>query len=255
MCQAAKSRRAIAQFAPVVLDIEEQFPDHVWLYLTITVKNVPATELRNAFTGLLNPGMSRLSRRKAWPAIGWTVAREVTRGTKGDAHPHLHVLMLVPSEYLSTGYMQQSEWVDLVQDAFKLNYKPSIRISRVQGKDGLHKAVLETFKYTVKSQDLVGDRSWCLTVTDQMHGLRARSHGGVFKQLLAAVSDEETDLEDADEFEHLWFTPDPEAELTFLVWNHRQRSYVQVDQPQPCHMVPYGTVEKWWIRDNPLNSS
>ena len=242
VCQAGKSERAAREFAPVVLKVQDEYSDYRWLFLTITIKNVPPDKVREAFTEILNPGFNRLVKRKAWPAEGWTVAREITRSKRHkDAHPHLHVLMLVRPEYFTSNYLDQNAWIDLIQDTFRLDYKPSIRITAVDARSDLNRAVLETFKYAVKSQDLASDRSFCLTVTDQMRGLRSRSNGGVFKKLLASMSDEDAALDgtDTEGFDDL-FKADPEGEVIHLLWKRGLQRYERIERWWDQPIVPWG---------------
>ena len=240
VCQAAKSERAAREFAPVVAKIQGEFSGYRWLFLTITIRNVPPNKVRNAFTEILNPGFNRLVKRKAWPAEGWTVAREVTRSKqRKDAHPHLHVLMLVPPQYFESSYLSKDDWIELVQDAFRLDYRPAIDVQAVKGRDELQHAVLETFKYAVKSQDLVTDRSFCLTVTDQMRGLRSRSNGGIFKKLLASMSDEDYPVDDVDEVDEV-FKPDLDGEVIHLLWKRRLKRYERIERWWDQPVLPWG---------------
>lgn len=245
-CQAARSRKKIREFLDVLPVLEEERPDYTWLFLTITVKNVPTDMVRETFTDVLNAGMSRLTRRKCWPGVGWITAREVTRSkTRGDAHPHLHVLLLVRPSYFQTGYLTHSQWIELVRETFRLDYDPSIRIRRVgngRGELQLRKALLETFKYAVKAQDMIVDRDWCLQLTDQMHKLRAHSNGGLLRKLLVERDDDEEDGIDPelDDFEALWFVPDADVEPFLLRWKPSIQDYVISEVPLMYEVLPWG---------------
>ncbi len=231
----------------VLPKIENDQQGYAWLFLTITVKNVPAVRVRETFSSVLNAGMSRLTRRKNWPAVGWVVSREVTRSKRhGDAHPHLHVLLLVPPSYFTDGYLSHGDWMSLIRDAFRLDYDPSIRIRRVGSNVDempMRKALLETFKYAVKAQDMIVDRDWCLQLTDEMRGLRAHSSGGLLRQYLADQDDEEEDAidPDLDDFEALWFVADEDSEPFLLQWQPRVQDYVITQAPLHGQVLPWGS--------------
>jgi hypothetical protein len=154
----------------------------------------------------------------------------------------LHALLLVPNSYFNADYLTLADWLSEIQDAFRFDYAPSIRISKVGtggGAPSLRKALLETFKYAVKSQDLVTDVNFCLTLTDQLHRLRCQTFGGVLKKLFRELDDDDEEGidPDLDDFDALWFVKDPDLEPFFLTWNPARQMYVL-----RCPTAPLATI-------------
>lgn len=110
VCQWRRSLMWKAKAYKVLPKVVEEYPTHRRLFLTLTQKNAPITELRDTLKQM-NKGFQRLVQLKAFPAEGWLRSTEVTRGRDGSSHPHFHCLLLVPSSYFGRKYVKQSEWV------------------------------------------------------------------------------------------------------------------------------------------------
>lgn len=86
------------------------------VFLTLTVKNPPAIELRDTLKAM-NSVWQRLAQTKRFKGVvkGFIRTTEVTRGKDGDmmAHPHFHALLLVDSSYFARNYIKQLEWVEM----------------------------------------------------------------------------------------------------------------------------------------------
>jgi plasmid rolling circle replication initiator protein Rep len=202
--------------------INQAYPTHRWLFLTLTVRNCDLTELRQTVVAL-NKGFERLTKRKNYPAVGWVRSIEVTRNPDtGKAHPHLHCLLLVDSKYFGgRNYITAKQWQEMWQSCMKLDYLPVINIKAVKPKlnkdtgiaDDIGQAIVETLKYSVKESDLVADADWLAELTTQLHKTRAISIGGVLKQYLKDESDDddliniddEQDVSIGDEIDKLYF--------------------------------------------------
>lgn len=168
--------------------IEKDYPKARWLYLTLTVKNCPITELRETIK-LMNSAWQRLTQLKVFPAIGFFKSLEVTKSDDGTAHPHFHVLMMVSFSYFQgANYIKQEKWIQMWRKAMRLDYDPSVDIRSVKsGTDSNYKIsqiIPEVAKYSVKEIDLVSDPDWMLEYTKQIHKMRAVSLGGVLKKYL-----------------------------------------------------------------------
>jgi len=192
-CPVCQWRRALmlrARFLAAVPKIIEAYPKGRWVFLTLTVKNPPVAELKQTLQRM-NKAWERLSKRKQFPALGFVRSVEVTRSAIGEAHPHFHVLMLVPSSYFGGHYIKQQEWREMWQSVLRVDYLPVVNVKAVKARpgdspeSGLAKAVCETLKYGVKVSDLVADKEWLLEVTKQLHNTRAYSVGGVLKNFIA----------------------------------------------------------------------
>lgn len=202
ICQWRRSLMWKARFLKALPKIQQEYPTARFIFLTLTVRNCPLTELR-ATVGEMNKAWVRLSQRKAFPAIGWAKAIEVTRGQDNPdhAHPHIHALLMVPAGYFgkSGGYLSQEKWTDLWQKSLRADYTPIVHVTAIKPQSGgdLGFAIKETFKYTVKPSDLAADAEWLAELTQQLHKTRAIALGGIFKQYLS--EDEPEDLIHVDE--------------------------------------------------------
>lgn len=191
----------------------EHFPKHRWLFLTLTVRNVEITVLRETLTWM-HKSFVRLTKLKEFPAVGWIKSTEVTRGKtpSGSAHPHFHALLMVPPSYFSgKDYLSQKRWVKLWQQATRLDYEPMVHINAVDRHRNPQNLIPEILKYQVKESDLVADREWFLELTKQLHKTRAVSVGGVLRDYFKALEEEPEDLIGTDETDtvldegHLYF--------------------------------------------------
>lgn len=188
VCQWRRSLRNTARFFAAIPALQEQFPTHRWVFLTLTVRNCEPDQLRDTIKGM-NAGWQRLIQRKDWPALGWARATEVTRNEDdGSAHPHFHVLMMVPAGYFSGRiYVKQDEWAARWQHAMRLDYVPVVDVRAVKSKNEgqtLQAAVVETLKYATKVEDSLRDAAWLYAITEQLHKLRFVATGGALKNIL-----------------------------------------------------------------------
>lgn len=211
ICQWRRSLMWKARFIKALPLIATDYPSARWIFLTLTVRSCDITDLRNTLT-LMNKGWKRLSDRKIFPALGWVKSFEVTRNKQdGTAHPHFHVLMMVPSGYFSSagGYINQKEWRELWRDCLRITYDPVVDVRGVKPKSGragevdpglgLLSAIKETLKYSIKGQNLVTDASWLIELTHQLHKTRAIGLGGVLKGYLSEADPDNEDLIHADD--------------------------------------------------------
>lgn len=219
VCQWRRSLMWKAKAYKILPKVVAAYPKHRWLFLTLTQKNVPISNLRETLTAM-NRGFQRLVQLKAFPAIGWLRSTEVTRGRDGHAHPHFHCLLLVPSGYFSgKNYLKQSDWVELWRKSMRLDYNPILDVQAVKKGSQPIDLVPELLKYCTKESDLVADREWFLELTRQMHKLRTIATGGVLKEYLKELEEEPEDLIGENETGEV-----DEGELYFG-WKRREKQY------------------------------
>lgn len=198
VCQWRRSLMWKAKAYQVLPKIVEQHPKHRWLFVTLTQKNTPITELRDTLKAM-NQGFQRLVQRKTWPAISWLRSTEVTRGRDGHAHPHFHCLLMVPPSYFSHGYMSKAEWIKLWRECMRLDYSPIMDIQAVKSGERPSDLIPELLKYVTKESDMVADREWFLELTRQLHKMRCVATGGVLKEYLKELEQDPDDLIGKDE--------------------------------------------------------
>lgn len=195
VCQWRRSLRWKAKAFQILPLIVEKYPNHRWLFMTLTVKNCEITELRDILQ-CMNKSWQRLVQRKKFPAIGWLRSTEVTRNGKTNyAHPHFHCLLLVPSSYFSgRRYLKQDDWVKMWRSVLRIDYDPIMDIRALKKGKQPMSLVPEILKYCTKESNLVADREWFLEFTKQMYKLRCVSTGGILKNYLSVLEKEPEDL-------------------------------------------------------------
>lgn len=238
MCNWRRSLKYSYQAGKVVDRAIEKYPKARFLFLTLTVKNVPASELNGAVSEMAK-SFHRLFRYKKVDKniLGFLRATEVTRNKKtGEYHPHLHVLLMVKPTYFKNkeNYITQKEWSELWQKASKVDYVPVVNIKAVKPDEdkGLVGAIKETAKYPVKPFDLEGaskemDEEEKTQVTGELYeGLyrkRQISFGKLFKELkkeLELDDVEEGDLVNVDGNEGV-----SEGKLLIVRWDYLRENY------------------------------
>ena len=205
----------------------EDYPKARYLFVTLTLKNCAVGDLRESIIHL-NKSFSRLTKLRHFPAVGFIKTVEVTRGQRGDTHPHLHILMMVNSSYFSHGYVKKKEWCSWWKRAAKVNYTPIIDIQALNPKNSPLGLLAEIVKYQTKPNDLIfSDREWFLEYTRQIHHTKAFALGGVFKDYFKELEKEETTDELIDGDEKSQDGPD-EGELHFG-WKRLEKKYRMVN--------------------------
>lgn len=195
VCQWRRSKMWLARFFNILPKLFEIYPNHRFIFLTLTVRNCHVDDLRKTLAWM-NKAWTLLTKRKQFPVIGWVKSVEVTRGADGSAHPHFHVLCMVkPSYFKSRDYLSHEKWVELWRSCLRVDYDPSIRAKAIKTEE-IEKALCETLKYSVKESDIIANAEWLRSLTIQLHKTRAVAVGGVLRELLS--DDEPEDLINAD---------------------------------------------------------
>jgi plasmid rolling circle replication initiator protein Rep len=180
ICQWRKSLAWKAKGYQIMPKIVEKYPNYRYIFLTLTQRNIPITELRSNLQALAY-GFKKLALMADWPGQGYLRSVEVTRGEDGSAHPHQHVLLIVKPSYFSTGYIKQSEWVLMWQKAMKLDYDPSVNVKAIKRETNPIELIPEILKYCLKPADMLADRDWFLEYTKQIARMRTVTTAGIFK--------------------------------------------------------------------------
>lgn len=196
ICQWRRSLRHKALFYRVIPKVWQDYPDHRWLFLTLTQKNIPIKELKVELQKM-HKAFRRMTQLKSWPAVGWLRSAEVTKEKKRAmmAHPHYHCLLMVsPGYFAGKNYLSQKKWSKIWQRSMKLDYEPMVDVRAVKQGDTPMALVPELLKYCTKESDLVADREWFLELTRQMYRVRCLATGGALKEHLSKLEDEPEDL-------------------------------------------------------------
>jgi plasmid rolling circle replication initiator protein Rep len=230
VCQWRRSLQWQAKVYRALPQLQRDYPDTRFLFMTLTIRNCPVNDLRYTLD-LMRRAWVRLTQRRCWPARGWVRAVEITRGKDGSAHPHYHCLLMVAPAYFQGDYLKQKEWAELWQQCLRINYRPVVDIRTVKlalvpdshrvnpPPKNMWAAVAEILKYAVKPSDMVRDHDWFLTLTDQLHYTKAVAIGGILKHYIKDRGRENLTQEPGEE------EPEVSAEQLFFGWKQPVRRY------------------------------
>lgn len=219
ICQWRRSMMWQARFYQALPEITAAYPKARWIFLTLTVRNCPITELGTTLTDM-NMAWKRLVLRNEFKsALGWVRATEVTRGDGDTAHPHFHAMLMVSPSYFTKDYVKQSRWSELWGECLRVNYLPIVDVRTIKG--DLSRAVQETLKYSVKPQEMIDNPEWFLEMTKQVHRRRFIATGGVLKDVLKVDEENDADMVMADNVSD---AEDDGARVAFS-WNNGRRRY------------------------------
>lgn len=219
VCQWRRSLKWKAKALEALPKVVADFPTRRWLFLTLTVKNCPVTELRSSITEM-NKSFVRMTKLKEWCIDGWIKSLEVTHGKDGQAHPHFHCLLITPKSYFGRNYISQQGWVDLWQKAARLDYQPQVNIKAVHKKQNPCTLIPEILKYSLKESDLYRSKDFLFEVTRQLHQTRCVSVGGVLRDYMKKVGEEPEDLIGTDETETA-----EEILRLYFGWRYQEKKY------------------------------
>lgn len=161
MCQWRKARKVCREVLGRLRTIDEQHNGVALLFLTLTIKNEPLTEL-NRTVKHLSASFNRMQKTQQYKnAVLGSIRAIEFLGDNTEAsecHPHFHCLLVVPKSYFkSRDYINFEEWTALWQRCLRVNYRPVINVQRVKPKgkmSAIVAAALEVVKYSVTSSDL-----------------------------------------------------------------------------------------------------
>ena len=161
MCQWRMARKVCREVLGRLRTIDEQHNGVALLFLTLTIKNEPLTEL-NSTVKLLSKAFYRMQQLKQYKdaVLGSIRAIEFLGDNteQGECHPHFHCLLVVRKSYFKkSDYINFEEWTNLWQRSLRVNYRPVINVQRVKPKgkmSAIVAAALEVVKYSVTSSDL-----------------------------------------------------------------------------------------------------
>ena len=194
-CMVCAWRRSLMYKARAYKALPQVIADHPtarYLFVTLTLKNCLVEDLKASIIHL-NKSFGRMARLKHFPAIGYLKTVEVTRGHRGDAHPHLHILMMVQPSYFGVNYVSKKEWCAWWKRAAQVNYTPVIDVKAIKAKESPLGLLAEIVKYQTKPNDLIfADREWFLEYTRQVRSTKAFALGGVFKDYFKELDKEAT---------------------------------------------------------------
>ena len=193
MCSYRRSKINRARLFQVWSKISDKYR---YLFLTLTVKNVPLNIFRDVYQKQFRFGFARFRKFFFYsnPLIkGFIRSTEVTQPKDSSyTHPHIHMLIAVDEDYFdSYNYMDVSYWGKMWKEALRLDYDPITYISAVSENGG--RSLLEITKYELKPVNYTENAIWLSKLALQTRKLRFLSYAGVFNEI-KLIDESETDL-------------------------------------------------------------
>lgn len=194
-CAWRLSLRRYAEMCCVMGSISDKIKPEGAAFLTLTVRNCYPEDLKDTLQKMTKAWNRMTARRTIKPLFsGWARSVEVTYNAKNATfHPHFHIILIL-SEY-ATGLAEKvlrQTLSDAWYDAVQTDYRPITDYKVIDhhgdgallgDDDDLQGAILETYKYTVKSGDLLEmPLSVFRTFVISMAGVRVASFGGCIKE-------------------------------------------------------------------------
>lgn len=227
-----------------------------WLMLTLTVRNVPGSDLGHTLDHL-HAALNKMQHCQQWKAAvqGWMRATEITRNYNsrspwyGTYHPHLHLLLCVNKRYFkSAAYISRDGWQKLWQHYADTDYPPEVDVRAIRDKKtgklaqeedaaSISGAVAETSKYIAKPaaylspEDAAGSLDAVKVLDLATESRRLTAWGGVLKDTARRLKldDVETgDLIHIDEEDSGDPVADAAAEYISYAWSVGARDYLQM---------------------------
>ena len=198
ICQWRKQMKRLAQMHTVLHQLKMQPSGYRWLFLTLTIKNCPVSDLAQT-VDWMNEAFTRMLRRKELQhLVGHLRSTEINEDTMhpGHVHPHFHCLLLVrPSMFAGKHYVKESRWSELWQEALGTSYLPRVHVRGV-ARDGFSEdqQVINHVAYSNKVTGNYQQDDVFREFVRQTKRKRLFSAGGVLRSLLQ--SDEREHFDD-----------------------------------------------------------
>lgn len=218
MCPGCQRRRSLVIFHQVkniCSEIKKDFPTYKYLLLTLTVPNVKSDNLGDEIKHL-HSSWKRLSERAFFKKSikGWFRALEVTyNGDRDDYHPHIHVLLCVPSGYFKKNYISRDKWLDYWREATRYPHVTQVDVRAIRpnpkrpGSDCISSAAAEVGKYATKPSNYVckapdgkyyAAHKVVRELADGVARKRLVAFGGIFKEYHLKLQQQDVESDSVD---------------------------------------------------------
>lgn len=153
ICLATRSRKQGFMLGVVLETLRENY-DYKFLFLTLTVPNVPGHELIKELQKQYE-SLKRFVQRKQFKKIskGYVRKTEITYNPeRNDFHPHIHMLIAVESNYFKNPnlYVKQDDWLEIWKKC-----KRDDSITQVHIKKANEESFRELAKYEAKDLEFL----------------------------------------------------------------------------------------------------
>ena len=191
-CQYRRATQWFGKFNRIIRRLIDHYSGYKLVGLNIALKNCHITNLSKEID-LINHAVRQLLARK-WmkKTIKGTIkAIEITPGQDSDlecdtittAHPHVHLLLLVPQN-LNIGINFENKIRSYIRKSLDLDYEPRIQITRLSCNDDKFERASRSMFYIFKVQDFSQiDTRWLAEYLKQIEKKRLGTATGVFRSL------------------------------------------------------------------------
>lgn len=207
ICSWRLSMRRFANMMQIVQGLRERYPEAEWQFVTLTLENCQPRALRDTIDEMARAWNCIWSRKttKKMPILGWARSLEITYNAKSRTfHPHYHVLVLWADAYSPSEHEQkwlERAWMDTIkirthhdaQDSTMVRSKgrqmvPSIYDQTEDDAQTVLTAVLETYKYSIKSKEMQEMPLGVFQLLDELlKGRRMVAFGGAVKDFAKEI--------------------------------------------------------------------
>ena len=173
MCSQCQWRKSIRQFGVAVKvghelrrrEREAGKPESQFIFLTLTIPNVPLEKLSDAIDELFG-GWKRLYERKEVKKImlGYHRALEISYNAQTNTfHPHIHAAIVVsPTYFAGHTYIKRDRWLEMWREVMRMPEITQVDVRKIRGKKGqdeITSGFAEACKYSLKY--------WASTLTEE----------------------------------------------------------------------------------------
>lgn len=208
MCSWRRSYKIFGQISQIMQFIGKEYD---FLFLTLTIPNVNASELPQTLKEL-QQGWNKLKHRKRFRTAvkGYFKALEITYNKRSETyHPHYHIVLAVYKSYFtSRDYIKQQEWLQMWRECMSDDRITQVDIRRAKNKHtaeaeqasaDLSSAIAEIAKYAVKlDEDMLLNDEVIRVLATTLHGKRLCEFDGKGAFGLARSKLQLDDAEDGD---------------------------------------------------------
>lgn len=207
LCPTCAWRLSLKKFAEMCCTLQTigDLQSYAAGFLTLTVKNCTPSGLNMALKKMAQDWNRMLQQKICKDTfLGWARSVEITYNEKTRTfHPHFHIIVLY-EPLLTVGEMNarlRKSW----NKAARLDYEAITDFRAIEAEgtsidnDAFYSAIVETFKYAVKSDDMVGmDMPTFRAFVQAIQGVRFVSYGGVVKEARKQLGYKDNDEDESD---------------------------------------------------------
>jgi len=227
ICQWRLARKRAFEMLQCLDDMNEN-GEYKYQFLTLTQKNVKVFYLRDELKKMNEAWKRVISSNKKNKPAGCARVMEITYNEKEETfHPHQHII--IAWEKGQAPY-KRLEWQERWKSALGIGYTPICRLQAIKPKKEhvkYTKAVLETFKYSLKTNDLLKmpNKTFNLFL-DEISGTRVCSYTGIFRKTRQKLKMEaETKIENIDKQETQCSNCGAELSKAVFMWSLANKEY------------------------------